>query len=108
MPQTLALAASASGATTVIPARAGYAVRVYAGVVSLSGAVNVKFQSHNAPTDLTGLYYGAAAGATVTFAGLGSEQRRGHFQTLAGEALDINLSGATAVGGHLVWEYVGS
>ena len=59
-----------------------------------NAAVNVKFQSHTTPTDLTGLFYLAANGGFVL-----PYNEAGWFSTLAGEALDINLSGAIAVGG---------
>ena len=50
------------------------------------------------PTDLTGLAYLTANGGYVVpyYGG-------GHFQTLSGESLDLNLSAAVAVGGWLVY-----
>jgi len=63
-----------------------------------NAAVNVKFQSRTAPTDVSGLFYLAANGGFV----LGNSDG-GWFQTLPGEALDINLSGAVPVGGVLVY-----
>jgi hypothetical protein len=60
-----------------------------------NGTVNAKFQSSTGG-DITGLLYlvantGASSGYSPT----------GHFETVSGEALELNLSGAIAVGGHL-------
>jgi hypothetical protein len=105
MPSTTIIATSAT--TTLVPGKAGYAVRVLAWSLSFSGAVNCKFQSHVTPTDLTGLFYGGANVQAVS-PSLGSDVNRGHFQSLIGEALDINLSAAVAVGGYVIWEYCGA
>lgn len=69
--------------------------------LSFSGTTNIKFQSHAAPTDITGLYYGVAN--TVVAPGYSPI---GHFTTLAGEALDINNSASVAVGGYLTYVIV--
>lgn len=103
---TAAIAASASGDTELVAAVAGKRIRVISGVLSFGGTVNAKFNSGGS-TDLTGLYYGIL-GTAVPFdygpEGMGG--MRGHFETAPGEALNINLSGAVAVGGHLVYEVV--
>lgn len=92
------LVASAPGATQVVAAVASKQIRVLSYVLIANGTVNVKFQSHVAPTDLTGLLYLVAnTGASSGFSPLGL------FQTVAGEALDINLSGGIAVGGHIAY-----
>ena len=58
----------------------------------------MKFQSHVTPTDISGLAYEIAnTGFTLPFCPVG------WFQTIAGEALDLNLSAAKAVGGALVY-----
>lgn len=60
------------------------------------GAVSVKFQS--AANDKTGLLPLAANGGVAdSFCPVGL------FETNAGEALNINLSGAVAVGGYLTY-----
>lgn len=103
---TAAIAASSSGDNTVVPAVAGKRIRVIAGHLSFSGNVNAKWKS-GASTDLTGLYYGAAATQVplaATPEGVGG--MRFHFETAQGEALVLNLSGATAVGGHVAYEVV--
>lgn len=90
------IAVSASGATTLVTAVAGKKIRVTSLVLVSNGTVNVKFQSHVTPTDITGLAY------LVANTGFSSGYNpKGHFQTISGEALDINLSGNVAVGGWL-------
>ena len=97
-PKFATIVASASGATTVIAAVATKKIRVLKLTLSASAAVNVKYQSHALATDLTGLLYLAAnSGLGMGFCPLG------HFETLAGEALDINLSAAIAVGGVITY-----
>jgi hypothetical protein len=90
--------ASASGVTTVVAAVAGKIIRVVAMQLTASAAVNVKWQSHVTPTDITGLAYLAANGGYVL-----PDNADGWFQSLLGEALDINLSGAIAVGGSVTY-----
>lgn len=90
------LTASALGVTEIVAAVAGKSIVVVSYVLVANGAVNVKFQSHTTPTDLTGLLYLAANGGVV--AGF---NQQGWFRTISGQALDINLSAAVAVGGHL-------
>lgn len=92
------IAASSSGANTVIAAVTSKRIRVVALLLTANGAVNAKWQSHVTPTDLTGLAYLAANGGyTLPYNPLG------WFQTVSGEALDINLSGAVAVGGMITY-----
>ena len=97
-PKRAVISASSSGVNALISAVAGKKIRVLSLVLMANAAVNVKFQSHTTPTDLTGLFYLAANGGfSVGFSPLG------HFETVAGEQLDINLSGAVAVGGCLTY-----
>jgi hypothetical protein len=93
------IVASASGATTIVAAVGGKKIRVLSWYLKANAAVNFKWQSHVTPTDLTGLFYNGAQGDGVGAA----FSPVGHFQTISGEALDINLSGAVAVGGYLVY-----
>jgi hypothetical protein len=88
------IVASASGATAVVAAVTGKAILVLSYVLIANAAVNVKFQS--AGLDLTGLLYLGANGGAAP-----GEAAHGHFRTLASQALNINLSAAVAVGGHL-------
>lgn len=98
-PNYATIVASSSGATALVAAVSGKRIRVLSYAIVANAAVNVKFQS--ASTDLTGLLYLAAnGGAAVAFEGMGC------FQTAVGEALNINLSGAVAVGGHLTYVLV--
>ena len=95
------ITASASGVTNLVAAQAGKSIRVLQVVLVANGAVNVKFQSHVTPTDLTGLFYLIAnTGFSSGFS------PSGQFQTVSGEALDINLSGNVAVGGYLTYTLI--
>jgi hypothetical protein len=97
-PQFAPIAVSANGATTVVAAVAGKVIRVLAYHWVGASAVGVKWQSHAGPTDLTGVVNPAANGGEVLpFSPIG------WFQTLVGEALDINLSVGVVVGGSLVY-----
>lgn len=103
-PKFAVITASASGATTIVAAvgSGGTAkrIRVIQWTLLTSAAVNVKWQSKpaGAASDITGLHY------FVGNQGVASPQAdKGLFQTVAGEALDINLSGAVAAGGSLVY-----
>lgn len=97
-PKFKTIVASASGATTVVAAVASKKLTVLSYVLVANAAVNVKWQSSVTPTDISGLLYLAANGGVAS-----GHSPTGHFQTIAGEALNINLSGAVAVGGHLVY-----
>lgn len=98
-PKFQKIVASSSGATTIVAAVTSKKIRVLAWDVVVNAAVNFKWQSHVTPTDLTGLYYNAGQGGGVARAFIPV----GYFETIAGEALDINLSGAVAVGGVLTY-----
>ncbi len=94
------IAASSSGDNTLVAGVALKKIRVLVYMLSVSAAVNAKFQSSTAG-DLTGLFYFAAnSGATAGFS------PNGHFETVAGEDLQLNLSGSIPVGGHLVYQEV--
>jgi hypothetical protein len=97
-PKYAVITASSSGATTIVAAVTSKKIRVIALKLVANAAVNVKWQSHVTPTDKTGLSYLAANGGEVLPA-----NQWGWFETITGEALDINLSGAVAVGGHLTY-----
>lgn len=98
-PKFATISTSSSGATTVVAAVTGKRIRVLAWDLKVNAAVNFKWQSHVTPTDLTGLYYNSGQGDGVARA----FNPVGYFQTVSGEALDINLSGAVAVGGVLTY-----
>ncbi len=87
---------SATG--TVVAAVSSKKIRVLSYVLMANGTVNTKWQSHVTPTDLTGLLYLIVnTGISVPFSPLG------YFESLSGEALDLNLSAGIAVGGHLTY-----
>lgn len=97
-----AIAASGSGDNTLVDAVSGYKIRVLGYTFIVSGAVNVKFQSAADGDDLTGtmVFDAASKGASVTVNGLGL------FETAPGELLNLNLSGAVGVNGHLTYQLV--
>lgn len=97
-PKFVTIVASSSGVTNVLALVAAKKLRVLALQLVANAAVNVKWQSHVTPTDITGLAYLAANGGYVL-----PFNPVGWFQTISGEALDINLSGAVAVGGSLCY-----
>lgn len=97
------ITASATGATSVVAAQgAGKKIRVLAYCLRANAAVNWKWQS--ASTDKTGLSYNGGAGeGEAPSAPAGAWL----FETAANEALNINLSGAVAVGGFVVYVVIG-
>jgi hypothetical protein len=95
-PKFAVIAASSAGATAVVAAVTGKKVRVLSYALLAAADVNVKWQS--AASDRSGLLYLAARGGVSV-----PHSPVGHFETAAGEALNVNLSGAVAVGGHLTY-----
>jgi hypothetical protein len=93
------IAASSSGNNTLVAAVTGKKIRVLGFNFIGNGAVNAKFQDGAGGTDLTGLYYIPAAGGGVSV----GYSRAGWFETTAATLLNLNLSGAVAVGGSLVY-----
>lgn len=94
-PKFAVIAASSSGDNTLVSGVGSKKIRVLNYVLMSNGTVNAKFQSSTGG-DITGLLYliantGASSGYAPT----------GHFETVAGEDLQLNLSAAIAVGGHL-------
>lgn len=97
-PKFATFSTSAAGATTVVAAVTSKRIRVLRWRCTANGATNVKWQSHVTPTDISGLSYltqfSAAGGAYCPV---------GHFQTISGEALDINNSAAIAISGEVTY-----
>ena len=93
------ISASSAGATEIVAAVSGKKIKVcHVNIVS-NGSVNVKWQS--ATTDLTGLaYLTQYSGYETAFCppAFGCL-----FETALGAALNINLSGAIAVGGFITY-----
>lgn len=82
---------SAIGQTAVVAAVAGAAIRVVGLIAMSTVANNIKFQSNS--TDISALFpLGANGGMVLPF------NEHGWFQTNIGEALNINMSAATATG----------
>lgn len=95
-PKFATISVSATG--TLVALVSAKKIRVLSYVLVANGAVNVKFQSHVTPTDKTGLFYLIAnTGVSSGYSPVG------HFESIAGEALDLNLSASVAVGGHLTY-----
>lgn len=98
-PKFAAIAASSSGNNTLVAAVTSKKIRVLAYNIIGNGAVNAKFQSGAGGTDLTGLKYIAAAGGGIC----APFNPVGWFETGSNTLLNLNLSGAVAVGGELVY-----
>lgn len=97
----VAIAASGSGNNTLVAALSGRKIRVIAMYLSSAGTVNAKLQTSAGGTDLTGLLYCVAnCGIVLPY------NPAGWCETLSGALLNLNLSGAVAVGGTLVYEVV--
>lgn len=94
------ISAAANGDNALVAAVSGKQIRVLALEVSASGAVNGKLQSDS--TDITGLHYFAAAGDVWCL----PYNVAGWCETVVSKKLDLNLSGAVAVGGVLVYAEV--
>lgn len=98
---SVAINAGSSGNNTLVAAVYGKRIVVILGDVIAAGDVTVTFQSSGGAV-LDGPYAIAANGGKIF-----PDTDRGHFSTLAGEGLVINLTGAIQVGGHLVYAVVG-
>jgi len=91
------LSATSSGDSTVVSAVLGYTINVCSYVFVAAGDVSVKWRSNT--TDLSGampLIANGGISAPVSSPGLGPL-----FKTAAGQALNINLSSAVLVAGHI-------
>lgn len=98
-PMFATIDASAAGDNLVIPGAAGKRIRVLRWGLTAKNEVEAKWRSGSA--DITGARlltkYASAGGAYCPV---------GVFQTLPGEALNLNLSAAVAVGGELTYVLV--
>jgi hypothetical protein len=104
--QYVVVDASDSGSNTLVAAVASKQIRVLAFALMGGGTVTAAFGSDDgAPTPtvtpITGGF--ALVANTQVVAGFNPV---GWFETVAGEALDLDLSGAVAVGGCLVYTLV--
>lgn len=97
-PKFAKIAASSSGDNTLVNAVGGKKIRVLAAYLVANGTVNAKFQSGASGTDLTGLAYCVTnSGVVLPFNPIG------WFETAVATLLNLNLSGAVAVGGALTY-----
>jgi hypothetical protein len=95
-PKFATFTTSSSGQTTVVAAVTSKKIRVLRWRVTSNGTTNIKWQSHVTPTDISGLSY------LTQFKDVGGGYCPvGHFETVAGEALDINNSAAVAISGEI-------
>lgn len=92
----IAVSASTSGDNTILAAVTGKRIRLIAAALTVAGAVNAKWQSSTAG-DLSGVYVLSASGDGIVL----PYNPAGWVETVAGEALELNLSGAVAVTGHV-------
>lgn len=97
-PKFATIAASSSGNNTLVAAVTSKKIRVLAYNFIANGTVNAKFQSGAGGTDLTGLKYCVANGGICA-----PYNPVGWFETASNTLLNLNLSGAVAVGGELVY-----
>lgn len=97
-PLFASFAASTLGATTIVTGTSGKKIRVLRWRASANGQVNVNLQSHTTTAKATGLSY---ASQYKDFGG--GYCPVGLVETVAGEALDVNLSAAVAVSGELTY-----
>lgn len=97
----IAISAGASGDNTIVSAVTGKIIRVYQLLVVSSGTVNARFESGAGGTALTGqMPLIASTGFATSWCPVG------HFETLEGQLLNLELSGAVPVAGWLVYSVV--
>lgn len=95
-----AIAVASSGSNALLAAQPGKSLRVLGFALTSASAVTAKFQS--AATDLTGPM---SLPVVVT---PGNKDPFPLFQTVYGEALNLNLGSAVAVNGYLLYDVVQS
>lgn len=96
-PKYAIIGSSSAGDNAVVAAVTGKKIRVLQFLASPNAAVNMKWRS--ATTDIYGPHYAPSQGAGWA----GKFCPVGLFETAASEALNLNLSGAVAVGGGIVY-----
>lgn len=101
-PKRALIVATTSGDTVVVVGVGGKKIRVLSLAINAFGDANVEFQDAATGTSRSGLFdmgtsAGKAKGLVLAFSPVG------HFETLVGVGLDINLSAAVTVEGHLVY-----
>ena len=97
-----AIVASTAGNNTLVAAVTGKKIRVLAlSLVASGGANSIRFESDADGTALSGVMDIADNGQLVL-----AFNPCGHFETVAAELLNLELSAATAVGGMLTYQEV--
>lgn len=98
-PQFAVVDAASSGDNTIVAAVTGKKIRVLAGSLTMTGtAVTIRFESGAGGTALTGQMT-PLQGHTITL----PFSPVGHFETAAGELLNLELGGAQSVDGWIVY-----
>ncbi len=92
-PKWVTLSVASSGHNVAVAAVTSKKIRVVAAVISPSAAVNVKFKTAAAGADIFPLKYCGAAGADLVL----PFNPVGWCETVAGDLLSLNLSGAVTV-----------
>jgi hypothetical protein len=96
-PKFAVISASSSGDNAVVAAVVSKKIRVLSYDLAAAADVTAKWKS-GAATDLSGPKpFGAKGGMVKNFS------PAGHLETASGEALNLNLNGAVAVGGELTY-----
>lgn len=98
-PKFAVISASSSGDNTLVAAVPTKKIRVLAYNFIAAGAVNVRFQTAAAGAGLTGIKTIDAASKGL----VAPYNPVGWFETVAGDLLNLELSGAVLVGGELVY-----
>jgi hypothetical protein len=96
IPKRASVAASSSGNNEIVAAVSGKIIVVTSYVLVASGTVSAKWRS--ASTDISG-----AMSMSDTTGAAASDPAHGLVETVAGEALNLNLNGAVAVNGHITY-----
>jgi len=93
--------AATSGDNTIVTAVTGKRIRVLSYVLVSAGTVTARFESGAGGTALTGQMT-TAANSVIS----APYNPHGHFQTAEGALLNLELSGAVSVDGHITYEEV--
>ncbi len=89
---------ASSGDNTLVAAISGQKIRVLSYAFLCDAATIVRFESGASGTALTGqMSFAAMGGISVPFSPVG------HFETVAGDLLNLELDGANQVSGHITY-----
>jgi len=95
---TAVISAASSGDNTVVAAVASHKIRVLSYVLVAAGSVTARWESGAGGTAKTGVMTLAAGVPLVV-----PLEREGHFETAVAALLNLELSGAVQVSGHLTY-----